>query len=553
MNAKAKVQTILILALLFPVIHPTEGLAQEINPSSETVTLVEKVQIPVEVNGKEVGKTSLPAGTKVTVVSRDGARVSIKLGNLGPVWIEESQLSGLSDKKPQQPSTPVKSDPAIDLQKLTRLVSDKKWPQVAAACEAIAQADEKFAGLAELAEQLKSALQAQASAVQQQKKAETEAQRLRRNADVVGQPSRLYPSDNSPMERAQKLRDEADSVIEEAKTAVETSEVQIALTATNILSSLSDLESLTERETASSPISLADNEASEAKVLASPSPSGISATTAATKPDTPTPTVVEPIRTDAALSNIVTTLKELANKYSLQCGFYNRDLGSRPVETYADIVHGIASHMSCTNTTKLGHYITAADVTEGRDLRIAYVKTLITKHSLTIKYKTTTSRTKLGSYDRWSGDMKFSSVDREETNTWHIKAIDIPFLLHCRMKRDEWSAIALSNNVLEGVLKEVGRSDSGELQATFKTIRSWDGKKGGRMYIESYSPEKSADVGNSGFSRVSDRLLDILPEVKYSLDGASYSYEREEKAKVEKQQAEAQAERQREAAKELFE
>ena len=553
MRAKAKVQTFIILALLFPVIHPTESLAQETDPSSETVTLVEKVEIPVEVNGKEVGKTSLPAGTKVTVVSRDGARVSIKRGNLGPAWVEESQLSGLSDKKQEQSSKPVESDPAIELQKLNRLVSENKWAQVAAVCETIAQADEKFSGLAELAGQLKSALQAQTSAVQQQKKAETEGQRLRRNADVVGQPSRLNPSDNSPMERAQKLRDEADSVIEEAKTAVETSKVQIALTATNILSSLSGLESLTERETASSPISLADNEASEAKVLANSSPSGISATTAATRPDTPTPTVVEPIRTDAALSNIVTTLKELANKYSLQNGFYNRDLGSRPVETYADIVRGIASHMSCTNTNKLKHYITAADVTEGSDLRIAYVQTLITKHSLTVKYKTTTSRTKLDSYDRWSGDMTFSSVDREETNTWDIKAIDIPFLLHCRMKRDEWSAIALSNNVLEGVLKEVGRSDSGELQATFKTIRSWDGKKGGRMYIESYNPEKSADVGRSGFSRVSDRLLDILPEVKYSLDGASYSYEREEKAKVEKQQAEAQAARQREAAKELFE
>lgn len=199
------------------VFSPFGCRAQENDASSETVTLVEKVQIPFEVNGKEVGKTSIPAGTKVTVVSRDGARVSIKRGNLGPVWVEASQLSGLSDKKPEQPSTPVKTDPAIDLQTLTRLVSEKKWPQVAAACEAMAQADDKFAGLAELAEQLKSALQAQASAVQQQKNAETEAQRLRRNADVVGQPSRLNPNDRSPMERAQKLRDEADAVVEEAQ------------------------------------------------------------------------------------------------------------------------------------------------------------------------------------------------------------------------------------------------------------------------------------------------------------------------------------------------
>ena len=126
------------------VFSPFGCHAQENDPSSETVTLVEKVQIPVEVNGKEVGKTSLPAGTKVTVVSRDGARVSIKRGNLGPVWVEASQLSGLSDKKPEQPSTPDKPDPAIELQKLNRLVSENKWAQVAAFCETIAQADEKF-------------------------------------------------------------------------------------------------------------------------------------------------------------------------------------------------------------------------------------------------------------------------------------------------------------------------------------------------------------------------------------------------------------------------
>jgi len=122
-------------------------------------------------------------------------------------------------------------------------VSEKKWPQVAAACEAMAQADDKFAGLAELAEQLKSALQAQASAVQQQRRAETEAQRLRRNADVVGQPSRLNPSDNSPMERAQKLRDEADSVIEEAKTAHDASEAHIAQSTADISKEIGRMES----------------------------------------------------------------------------------------------------------------------------------------------------------------------------------------------------------------------------------------------------------------------------------------------------------------------
>ncbi len=223
------------------VFSPSGCHAQETAPSSETVTLVEKVQIPVEVDGKEVGKTSLPAGTKVTVVSRDGARVSIKRGNLGPVWVEQSQLSGLSDKKPEQSSKPVESDPTIELQKLNRLVSEKQWTQVAATCETMAQADEKFSSLGELAGQLTSALQAQISAVQQQKNAEVEAKRLRRNADVVGQPNRLNPSDRSPMERAQKLRSEADALIKAVKDALETSEAQIAQLGTQISSEVSEI------------------------------------------------------------------------------------------------------------------------------------------------------------------------------------------------------------------------------------------------------------------------------------------------------------------------
>jgi hypothetical protein len=541
------------LTLFFFVFTEWVSAAYE-DSSSERAILTEAVTIPIHVQGKQVGATTVPAGTKVTVVGReDGAKVSVKHGALEPVWVEESQVSGLAAKQPHA-SKPARSSASITPEQLSSLVAAEKWEELASACETLAQQDsEKFSGFSDLGNQLRSALQAKAAAVAQQTKAEAEAKRLRRNADVVGQPNRLNPSDRSPMERARKLREQAEAVIEEAQTALDTSEVQIALTATNILSSLLGLKRLAEPETASSPSSLADNEASEAKVLARPSPSGISATTAATKPDTLTPTVVEPIRTNAAPINIVTTLKELANKYSLQRAFYtNSHFRSRPVETYADIVDGLASHMSCTDTNQLKHYITADDVTEGSDIRIAYVQTLITKHNFTIKYKTTTSRTAPVSVDRWSGNIKFSSVDREDINTYDIKAIDIPFLLHCRIKRDEWSEIALSNNVLEGVLKEVGRSDSGELQATFKTIRSLDGKKGGRMYIDRNDSHESNGLGGSDWSRISDKLLDLIPEIKYNLDYALESYERKEKAKAQKQQAEAQATKQREAAKELF-
>jgi len=230
------------LTLLF-FVFAEQASAAEQEPSSETVTLKEAVRIPIHVQGKQVGATTVQAGTKVTVVARDGERVSLKHGALEPVWVEGSQVSGLAAKDPNV-SKPVKTNTSTTPEKLSGLISGKKWAEAASTCETLAQQDsEKFSSLADLGNQLRSALQAKAAAMAQQTKAEAEAKRLRRNADVAGQPNRLNPSDRSPMERAQKFREQADAVIEEASTALETSEAQIAQLGTEISSELSRLES----------------------------------------------------------------------------------------------------------------------------------------------------------------------------------------------------------------------------------------------------------------------------------------------------------------------
>jgi hypothetical protein len=87
------------LTLLF-FVFADWGFAAEQESSSETVTLKEAVRIPIHVQGKKVGATTVPARTKVTVVARDGERVSVKHGALEPVWVEGSQVSGLAAKQP---------------------------------------------------------------------------------------------------------------------------------------------------------------------------------------------------------------------------------------------------------------------------------------------------------------------------------------------------------------------------------------------------------------------------------------------------------------------
>lgn len=238
------------LTLLFFVFADWASAAEQ-EPSSETVTLTEAVRIPIHGKGKQVGATTVPAGTKVTVVTRDGEKVSVKHGALEPVWVEESQVSGLTAKQPNV-SEPAKTSASTTPETLSALISEKKWAEAASACETLAQQDsEKFSGLADWGNQLRSALQAKAAALAEQNNVEAEANRLRRNADVVGQPNRLNPSDRSPKERAQKLRNEADAIVEESPnnfTEAQSRIVKLGDDISSQISLLSDKEKASEED-----------------------------------------------------------------------------------------------------------------------------------------------------------------------------------------------------------------------------------------------------------------------------------------------------------------
>ncbi len=207
------------------------------------IALVETVRIPVVLNGKEVGSTSLPAGTKVQVLSREGNRVSIKCGSMAPAWIEASKLADEkpSASPPQESAAQKAPDPEATLKQMPPLIEGKKWGEVAKACRSFAGA-EQYSKLATLGDRLTSSLESLAASRRQRDSSKTEIERLRRNADVTGRPNPLHPEDNSPMERAAALREKADKMEQEITNAIKEAETSIEETGNEIADALSELQ-----------------------------------------------------------------------------------------------------------------------------------------------------------------------------------------------------------------------------------------------------------------------------------------------------------------------
>lgn len=69
---------------------------------SSDAVLKEPVQFDLVINGKTVGSTKVPAGTKVTVVDRDGSRVRIAHGSGRETWVEQTQVEGVEEHNPER-------------------------------------------------------------------------------------------------------------------------------------------------------------------------------------------------------------------------------------------------------------------------------------------------------------------------------------------------------------------------------------------------------------------------------------------------------------------
>jgi len=77
-------------------------LAGPVIAASSDAVLKEPVQFDLVINGKTVGSTKVPAGTKVAVVRRDGSRVLIMHGNSREAWVEKTQLEGVEEHNPEK-------------------------------------------------------------------------------------------------------------------------------------------------------------------------------------------------------------------------------------------------------------------------------------------------------------------------------------------------------------------------------------------------------------------------------------------------------------------
>lgn len=192
------------------------------------ITIQKAVVLPLAMNGRQVGKTTVPAGSEIEIISREGDKVQIKFRNLEPVWIESSTLgTGNNSGSPaalEQSSSRVVFDPqkaiqALDesnVKALTETIGGRNYPDPTR--------EEEFQA------SLKGFVEAKAQlerGKRQFPQIEQEAKRLRRNADVADSPNRLNPNDNSGAERAEKLREQADELEEQGRQTIHDAEDQL--------------------------------------------------------------------------------------------------------------------------------------------------------------------------------------------------------------------------------------------------------------------------------------------------------------------------------------
>jgi hypothetical protein len=106
------------------------------------------------------------------------------------------------------------------LSKLPALISAKKWHDAAEVCLNLKREPSgRYAGLAELGQQLSDTLRANFDNNLWARRADKEVRRLLRNAEVLSQPNLLNPDDTSPQRRAQNYRDQAEAIRNEIKQA----------------------------------------------------------------------------------------------------------------------------------------------------------------------------------------------------------------------------------------------------------------------------------------------------------------------------------------------
>lgn len=194
---------------------------------AETIVLKQRVSIPMFIGGKKVGSTGAPIGSQLEVLAREGTKMQVKFRNLEPVWIESSALGIEKDT----PSTQVPSAPAISTFDPLKAIKALEAPGTNAITSLLqGRTYPDPASQEEFSSSLAKFVDAKARIAKGQRalpSVQQEVKRLRRNADVAGQPSTLNPGDTSGQERAQKIREEADTMEAEAEGEIENAQEQL--------------------------------------------------------------------------------------------------------------------------------------------------------------------------------------------------------------------------------------------------------------------------------------------------------------------------------------
>ena len=204
----------------------------------EKVKLAEPVEFPVVINGKQVGKTKLAAGTEVQVLQREGSRVQIKYRASDPAWVDASKISA-SDGAPTAATTGTSSATPFDPASAIEAIRQGDYRTALRSLSNLSHPDTTYLNrVKDFVSKLSQAVASLDKAQAAQQAAATEAQRLRRNAKVIDRPNPLDERDRSPQERAQEMRDRADAVGTNAEQAMNAAAKSISDASSDLITAL---------------------------------------------------------------------------------------------------------------------------------------------------------------------------------------------------------------------------------------------------------------------------------------------------------------------------
>jgi hypothetical protein len=187
------------------------------------------------INGKNAGFATAPAGSKLEIITREESKIKVKYRNFEPVWINSSDAAEENKTPADSATTEQPQTVAFDPQKALEAMESNSMEALTSMMHGQKYPDPDRQGDLEDAVSAFVKAKAEISTAKKQKlDSEGEIKRLKRNAEVAGRPNRLNPNDTSGQERAQKIRDEADTLEKESASKIAHAEENLETTRTTL-------------------------------------------------------------------------------------------------------------------------------------------------------------------------------------------------------------------------------------------------------------------------------------------------------------------------------